>query len=204
MTPIMRTEAWAGAYRIVPSTANTFDPPRILLLGEDNPQSAKPEHALWPIPSTGKSGCAGKNLQSKILGVPHATYYSLWRTNLCNPTWNLNVATARAAHLLFDHHPWTTIVLLGRKVAKRVESVVEADIRIQPWTWHPVFSVVVDDLGDKVDRVLKLVAMPHPSGLTRDWNDPASYVRAQRLMSEVAPEVSWGSIGRIPVPEGQV
>lgn len=199
LTTTVRHQLWREATRVVPDGASLYDMPRILLLGEDNPQSSKLEHALWPVPSTGKTGCAGKNLQSKILAISHVHYYALWRTNLCNPTWDVKQATDRMEELISAYNPWRTIVLLGRKVAKVAET--EVDLHIKPWTWHPVFRTWEhDDLGT-MEAVIKLVALPHPSGLTRDWNEPANFVRAQHLLAEVAPEVPWGELGRIPVPE---
>ena len=198
---------WSEAYRVGPEGGGA-DACRVLLVGEDNPQSAKPQHALWPIPSKGSPGCAGRNLQSKILRVAHSTYYGLWRTNLCLPRlveyeghgsgemvpgrWNLDEARRRATILSLRAVPWRTIIMLGRKVAGAFEwATGEA---VKQWEWSIVWNDVEDDW-------IKLVALPHPSGLTRAWNDPASYDRALDLLQRAAPSAPWGELGRIPVAD---
>ena len=77
-----RRDEFLGACR----TAFGHSPPdcaRALLIGEDNPLSAVPEHALFPYPV----GCAGHRLAG-ILGLGNAAYLALWRTNLCVGGWS--------------------------------------------------------------------------------------------------------------------
>lgn len=191
MTLAVRHHVWNEAYRIAPEAGphdlSSVCP--VLLVGEDNPQSEDRRHALWPIPSKGHASCAGRNLQSKIMRVSHGTYYGLWRTNLCHPTWDLKEARVRARRLILNPRPWSVIVALGRKVAGAFEYFLgEA---VPQWGW------VVRWDEDK-DSWLTIVGMPHPSGLSRAWNDPGSYDRALALLQETAPSVPWGEAGRIP------
>lgn len=186
--------SWADCCRIGPESQSSFDGYRVLLVGEDNPQNVRSEYALWATPSKEKRGCAGKNLQSKILGLGHSDYYALWRTNLCTnpPGWVRYSAETRMAHLLSGAHPWRTVVCLGRKVTSCAEAA--AGFEIPTWTWAPLWSEL-----DTGDVHIAVVSIPHPSGLCREWNDPASVERARALLREVEPEVPWGSLGTIPV-----
>ena len=109
-----------GAHRVKLNHVSDKAAATILLLGEDNPQSDDPLRALFPEPT----GCAGNRLQKKIFKVDRAIYLAMWRTNLCNPTWELGAARARAlviapqATSVEDAAPWKTIVLLGAKVMR--------------------------------------------------------------------------------------
>lgn len=159
----------------------------ILLLGEDNPQSSRPEFQLYPRPS----GCAGHRLQSTVLELPEYHYLAIWRANLCSPTWNSLAARQRMWKLLDVETPWTTIVALGRKVAKTFELALETKIVFDrdgvdsgPMKLEP-FSTA--SFGAK-----RVVSLPHPSGRCREWNDASAFTRAQSLMRLVAPTVRWG------------
>lgn len=193
---------WSNAYRIADNSIPPFDGFRVLLVGEDNPQNTDPRYALWPVPKRGSPWCAGRNLQAKILALGHHHYYALWRTNLClapgAPTWNLNFANARARHLATGHHPWHTIVALGRKVTTSFERAIGHEIPTWSWIPHWTESGIQDS-----DSYFTIVSLPHPSGRARDWNDPANCMRAQELLREVEPDVPWGELGRIPVAEPQ-
>jgi hypothetical protein len=187
-----------GAYRIGIDGEDP-DGPRVLLVGEDNPYSDDPRQALWPSPSTS----AGGRLQSRILGLSHQSYYGLWRTNLCHGEWNSNAARITAQFIVpvgmsSAAYPWLTIVCLGRKVAAAFEDVL--DVELKPWTWHPHWARSWDDGAP--DLFANIVRIPHPSGRTRDWNDPRSIERARALLTEAAPHVPWGELGRIPSADG--
>ncbi len=163
-----------GAVREIIGVGEKYDAlGRILLLGEDNPQSSAPEHALVNHPD----GCAGHRLQSRVLEIVPSTYHAIWRTNLCSPVWFTPDAKNRFWSLLAPDAPWTTVVCLGRKVS----SIAELD------TWA----------GRQIDtggREFSVISLPHPSGRCREWNDPSSYGRAHRLMRLVAPAIPWGGV----------
>lgn len=140
---------------------------RLLLLGEDNPQSIRPEFALWNDPPN----CAGERLQRLILALEPRTYLACWRTNLCSPRWSAPRARERAAELLVGDHPWTTIVLLGRNVA----SATATGLALEPFT-----SVALPD-GRFV------ISIPHPSGRNLVWNDPDARARARAMVRQRVP-----------------
>jgi len=191
---------WAGACRVGPQGQEPWEGHRVLLLGEDNPQSDDPTRALWAAPT----GVAGERLQSKILQLGHATYYGLWRTNLCSPTWNRAAAEERAAIVLSTGWtPWTTVVCLGRKVSTVVGGALGQ--HLDTWSWYPWWKEVDDWAScELADFHVSIVSLPHPSGRTRDWNDPANFGRALDLLREVAPQVPFGELGRIPGDAPQV
>jgi hypothetical protein len=143
----------------------------VLLLGEDNPQSADPEHALFPHPP----GCAGARLQTNIMGISMRNYLGMWRTNLCQGKWSARKAGARAAELLVPNMPWSTIILLGRKVA---DAAGYED---------PLFTVRVTH-----DGRVKLISLPHPSGRNRAWNDAYNIARARSMLIDAVPGIPWG------------
>lgn len=148
----------------------------ICLVGEDNPQSCDPSHALHNYPR----GCAGERLQRVILGLAPERYLALPRTNLCNPTWDVGEARERARLLLTAAASRGAFVLLGRKVADAFGRALDRELR----AWHHY-------AGPHGSRV---VCLPHPSGRCHVWNERDSVARARRLLHHVAPEVPWGEI----------
>lgn len=152
-------------------------PPRILLVGEDNPYGADPDFALYCYPP----GCAGYRLR-RIFGLPQYQYLALHRTNLCDGTWSKPRAKERALELLSPTAPWQVMVLLGRKVTETFEKVALDDVPLVP------FATKTCCPG------MTLVSLPHPSGRNVAlWNVKARD-RAREILREVAPEVAWGSI----------
>jgi hypothetical protein len=150
---------------------NYGKPSEILICGEDNPAQDAPEHALFPHPP----GCAGERLQENIFGITRRTYLGLWRINLCADKWSVKTARTTANALLKKDLPWSTVILLGRKVA---------DAADYP---NPTFTVSL-----KYDGLLQIVSIPHPSGRNRAWNDPANIARVRAMLMNVAPEIPWG------------
>lgn len=174
---------------------------RILLCGEDNPQSAAPEHALFPYPP----GCAGHRFCNDILGVTRHTYLATWRTNLCNPTWSMREARKRASDLVHLDAPWTTIVLLGRKVAEAFSKITDG--ALEPFAFGTLNTTNgVDPWGQDIPWTIDIVSLPHPSGRNFLWNDPRRALDARALLQEVAPEYPWGErdnvgLGYLPVED---
>jgi hypothetical protein len=84
------------------------------------------------------------------------------RVNLCPSRWSARFARDHAADLLAGGMP---LVLLGAKVSRAFGA------GFAPFTcWSPP-----DVAADAPPRA---VVIPHPSGLSRAWGDPASYLRA--------------------------
>lgn len=152
---------------------------KVLLLGEDNPISSAPEHALFPYPE----GCSGERLCNKVLGLRRATHLALWRTNLCVGGWSMPRARERAHALLSEHAPWSVVVLLGAKVREAIGYEGAFFTYGTRYGWSP---------GDAPSRPFTLVSLPHPSGRNLVWNNPARCVDARMLLREVAPDVPWG------------
>ncbi len=183
----MRQE-FLGAHRFDPSGRDC----PVLLVGEDNPVSTAPEHALYPHPE----GCAGHRLAG-ILGLePRRHLIEWWRTNLCNPTWSKRDARSRARALVVTEGvPWRTIVMLGRKVAEAFQFVnptTEASTyqAVRPFESTRVVHRVYpheDSTRTTIDWIT-LVSLPHPSGRCRDWNFSENTHRARALLeATIAP-----------------
>jgi hypothetical protein len=148
---------------------------RVLLVGEDNPQSVDPKHALYCYPS----GCAGNRLQEDILQMAASGYLALWRTNLCTPAWSLVAARKRASELLDTAAPWELVVMLGRKVTSVFDKVCGELEPTPPFSHHSWGRFT-------------LVHIPHPSGRNLVWNSEANRSRARGIVSLLAPELTFG------------
>lgn len=159
---------------------------RVLLVGEDNPQSSRPEHALFPYPQ----GCAGNRLQDQILQLPRAQYLALWRTNLCNPTWSRRAAEGRSIHLLAHDVPWDVVVLLGRKVADVFAYMRDDGISFFDSFGHEVRYMSGPAIG--TSRTFRIISLPHPSGRNLIWNQPGPAATARARLADVAPTLGWG------------
>lgn len=143
---------------------------RVLFVGEDNPYGSSPRMALYDEPP----GSAGGRLRRVVLGLPRRVYLgkSIGRANLCAGRWSVREARARAAELVdVAAQDGGAIVMLGRKVA----DAFGAD-HVLPFT-----------------RVEQFVAVPHPSGRNRVWNDQDAVPRVRALLRAVAPAIPWGS-----------
>jgi uracil-DNA glycosylase len=91
--------------------------------------------------------------------------------------WSQAEAGTRALTLLRAETPWRTIVMLGRKVAKAFE---------------PITGFMSPFSGGRVhynDVVFGVVSIPHPSGRSREWNDPSSYDRARAAILAIEPRM---------------
>jgi hypothetical protein len=152
---------------------------RILFLGEDNPLSQEPEHALFPYPE----GCSGWRFCHKILGVRRATYLATWRTNLCVGKWSAPKARTRALQLVAPECPWRIVVMLGRKVTDAVVGALDHDAELWP------FQADYFDVGG---AEFTLISLPHPSGRNKIWNDHRAPTNVRMLLQEIIPEYPCG------------
>ncbi len=150
---------------------------RILLVGEDNPLSDAPEHALYPYPPS----CSGARLRW-ILQLSEDDYLALHRTNLCaSEAWSMREARRRAALLSADPSaPWRILVLLGRKVADAFSYE------------RPFFTTGIEPATATWREPLWLVSLPHPSGRVTLWNKEEHRLRARAILRELAPAIGWG------------
>ena len=153
----------------------------ILLVGEINPYDADPRHALYHEPERS----AGGRLCRLVCELRPSTYLAMHRANLCTEKWSAPAARARAERLagaVTPSTPWRVIVLLGRKVAGAFEQA----LRSPAGALQPFESYTHDASG------LRLLCLPHPSGLNREWNVPGAFERARAALREVAPAIPWG------------
>lgn len=139
---------------------------RTWLVGENNPYSADPRHALYPYPP----GCAGARLCA-ILGMSRRDYLAAFerRNLLAQAKWSVPAARTAANALVDELRDGDRLVLLGAKVAAafgfRFELVVEHRVALP---------------GSVNYRALVL---PHPSGLSRAWNEPGTVARVREAVA---------------------
>lgn len=141
---------------------------RPLLVGEDNPYSADPRHALFPHPERS----AGYRIATVILGLTRAEYLRRFdRVNLCAGKWSAPEARETARRIELRRPPRAPIILLGRKVADAFGVA------------RPPFSIYAFDGGRP-----RFYLLPHPSGLSRVWNEPGAIERARALLAPLLSE----------------
>ena len=160
---------------------------RVLMVGEDNPQSAAPEHALYNDPP----GCAGWRLQ-RILGLDDEAYLGLGRTNLCVDLWLAPVARVRARQLLADAARLDVVILLGRRVAGAFSRAIEPRPKLDAFSSYPVPRAITTSTVTQMSTTW-LVSLPHPSGRCQAWNNRNNVYRARIILQGVAPDLPWGS-----------
>lgn len=136
-----------------------------LLVGESNPYQTDPRlaqrYALYPDPPR----CAGWNLCHTIMQLDEHEYLRRFdRVNLCDGKWGMKEARARAVEIAKGpDHP---IVLFGSKVCAAFNLPFEPFRHTNPLSKR------------------KYVILPHPSGLSRAWNEPGAYERARAVLRE--------------------
>lgn len=134
---------------------------RPLLLSEDNPYSQEPRFALYPLPERASGGRL-----ARALGLSARDYLRAYdRQNLCAGSWDPREA-ARSAEVVL-RGPGRVVVGLGVRVRK---------------------ALGVADLAVGQTRIagrVTVAALPHPSGLCRDWNDPVTLARVRAVLRAV-------------------
>lgn len=144
---------------------------RILLVGELNPYGVALEYALYHQP--GRS--AGGRLQRLIFGIDARRWYlPMWRVNLCLGEWDGRNAVRKAAELAAPGAPWTTIVMLGVKVATAFEVATVAMAEDRPST----------------------VSLPHPSGRNASAWNAVSIAVVRSTMRAIDSVIPWGELER--------
>lgn len=145
---------------VSPRNRNAVKP---LLIGEANPYGGDPYFALYPSPE----GCSGHRLCCLILKMRRVDYLREFEhVNLCWRDWNIREARDSARKILSDPK-YTRIVLFGAKVSQAF------GVPFKPFT--------VNGIG---------LVLPHPSGLSRSWNDSSAFARARMMMSEFLPGIA--------------
>lgn len=163
--------------------------PRAWLVGENNPYQDDPEeaqrYAMYPAPGPSPdspAGCAGWRLCHLVLGMEERAYLRAFerRNLLARPRWSVPAARAAAAKLAEGIAAEDVVVLLGAKVWTAWSPLMHPSGR--PATWEPFRSY--SGLGRP-----HVLALPHPSGLSRAWNDPLAFGRARAALLNLAPHL---------------
>ena len=135
----------------------------ITLVGETNPYGGTDQFALYPAPD----GCSGHRLCCLIFGMKRKDYLETFkRANLVQGVWSIPPARQRANELMQQGGKF---VLCGSKVAAAF------GLKFKPF--------------DTYNRGVILM-LPHPSGLSRAWNQPDSITKARDAMIAFAPEIA--------------
>jgi hypothetical protein len=112
-----------------------------------------------------------------ILGLSEKDYLRTFdRANLCSRKWNAREAEATAIRLCRESkHLGRVIVMLGSKVMRAFERANLCS-HLEPFATEAYY---VDD-GEQRTR---FVALPHPSGRCRAWNEPRSVEWARHALA---------------------
>jgi hypothetical protein len=180
MSPTLRTVG--ACWFELPSLENGEWPrPVGLLVGEQPKPGGNPKLPLWPFPKNS----AGARL-FLMSGMQLIDYFRLLaRVNVSRNVvarWNANGARQRGLYILRGLPDGTRVVACGA----RARDALGVPDFFRPQAMYTGMEDMVQDGG--VGPRVEVVAIPHPSGRTRDYNDPdnrklaGSYVRwAARL-----------------------
>jgi hypothetical protein len=145
----------------------------VILVGECNPYGGSPDYALFDEPSDSSGG----RLRRRVLGLSRETYFGplVERLNLCQGReWNAAEARLAAAAVLRGAaEGGAVVVALGRRVASALG-------------FRAKFFESQELAGATV------LSLPHPSGLSRLWNEPGARARARGALAALVPGVPWG------------
>lgn len=174
--------------------------PKVWLFGENNPYQNNAEdgqrYAMYPEPPES----AGGRLCNLILGMTERDYLRAFeRRNLLHqPKWSAptarEAATALAAEAMKGEQA-VLALLLGRKVWEAFFTP-----RLAHLAWMPL-KKVGKPVGD--GALLWCLALPHPSGLNRHWNDWRSYSEVRAAVAQSAPHLA-PLLGKNPLTRGRV
>lgn len=145
---------------------------RPILLGQNNPLSSRPEHALFPHPP----GCTGHRLlellRKRLPEVTRQQYLAAFdrRNLICGRDWNNGDARIAAAALVAElRHGERTVLALGEAVrlALDLPRRLLHPIRRDGVTWR---------------------LLPHPSGRNRWYNEEFSRDVVSLILEEMYEE----------------
>lgn len=134
---------------------------RVVLVGEHNPLSSNPEHALYPYPV----GCAGWRLW-QLSELSRHDYMHLARVNVMPhdvPRWRKKLAR-ELAHDIDQQYPEPdcALVLCGARVAEAFD--------LEPATVERPAELYDAD-GQAALGAWRFLVIPHPSGRNLLWNN---------------------------------
>lgn len=146
--------------------------PRVWLIGEQNPYGVDPRFALYPLPPH----AAGGRL-ARVLGLDERAYLRAFvrRNLLTADKWSVPAARAAADVLLLDHPPQDRLVLLGARVAAAF------GLPFRDLLCEPQLLLV----GTAAPQERHVLVLPHPSGLSREWNAPGTKEKAKVAVEQL-------------------
>ena len=163
------SQRWRARVPVVDNHKEDCLSERLVIVGEVNPQSTDPARALWTQPP----GCAGHRLWQMATartGISEEDWLAMTdRRNLCVGGWEGEAATAEAERLTVEL-AGRTVVVLGALVASEFRRLADAP--------HPVGQIVWWHERD-------WVAIPHPSGLNRVYNNPVTRASVEILLADL-------------------
>lgn len=141
---------------------------RVWLIGENNPYGPDPEFALYPAPD----GCSGWRLCRRILQMDRTAYLGAFeRRNLLSQLkWSAPAARAAAMAIMDEATSGDPFILCGAKVAAAFGL---------PFEPFKIFGTT-----------RRVLVIPHPSGLSRVWNEPGAFARARAAVIQIAPHLA--------------
>ncbi len=146
--------------------------PRVWLIGEQNPYGSDPKYALYPLPPR----AAGGRL-ARALNLDDRSYLRAFerRNLLSDPKWSVPGARAAADVLLREHPPHDRLVLLGARVAAAFGLFFRDHI----------CEVAALPVGTCPPQERTVLVLPHPSGLSREWNAAGMGDRVRAAMAKL-------------------
>lgn len=150
-------------------------------MGMNNPYGADERYALYPE----SRRAAGDRLCRVILGMDKHDYMrSFIRRNTMEGAWRLSEAKVSAVSVFKELPPGAVVVLLGQQVWQAWKAVDPARLGDSRATWIP-FRIQEDETQD-----LTYVLFPHPSGLSKLWNDKSNITLARSTLRIVCPHLA--------------
>jgi hypothetical protein len=148
---------------------------RVWLIGENNPYGPDPRFALYCEPPHS----AGGRLRRLVLAMTERDYLrSFERRNLLSQDrWSVPAARKAAADLRAQMTEDDRVILFGRRV-------FDAWTAPLGWKWRPFEAYLMDPLSRE-----QILALPHPSGLSRAWNEEGAFARARLVVGGFAPHL---------------
>lgn len=162
------------------------DSPRVWLIGEQNPYGDRHGHkqrfALYPLPAHASGGRL-----ARILGLTVDEYLDAFeRRNLLGPgRWDVKKARAAAVEIRGQVRDGEVLVLCGARAAAAFQ--------------YPSDPLRTFASEHRVDRLLgearyEVLVIPHPSGLSRAWNDPTMAPRVREAVTRLRGRVAAHSV----------
>jgi len=161
---------------------------RVLFLGQ---APARTKNPLGPL--TGRSfrrlcGWWGVSLEAYAAHVERRNLTEAYRGDV------FDLPAARRQFRRWAHAGYFAgrplVVLLGRGVASAAE---------WPHEWYTIGTLATFTGGWLSWRTCPAVAIPHPSGVSHEWNSPAARVQAGEFLRKMIPQVPVETFSSVPL-----